>query len=289
MQNLSDQAGRRQNLPDRSEKQSIRRRPALENAAGKQVAFNDDFEPEVSLDSRIVYQATKSGEFKIIVTCLDGKAGAFTLTAAETDAVVASNSRFQGQARELKLKDGKASFIGELSSKDNLVLKSYYKLFTVQLEKGKTYRIDRATGGDPKFDSLLFLEDADGTMLALDDDSGGDLDARIVFKVAKTGEYRLIATTVAQKQTGKFILEISPPEPAEAKEAEFRYRIANYATLAPAQRKNVIQEVNKRFKDKGEKLTINDTGLAFQVGIEAELDDIDLAREVLQEIYRDLW
>jgi len=53
----------------------------LENPSGKQVAANDDAEPN-TLDSRIVYKAPAAGTYKIVATCLpEGKVGKFTLTA----------------------------------------------------------------------------------------------------------------------------------------------------------------------------------------------------------------
>jgi len=51
----------------------------LENPDGKQVALNDDARPD-TLDSKIVYKAASAGMYKIIVTNLDGKSGAYLLT-----------------------------------------------------------------------------------------------------------------------------------------------------------------------------------------------------------------
>ena len=177
----------------------------LEDPAGKQVALNDDYAPP-SLDSRIIYRAAKAGEFKIIATCLDGKAGKFTLTVVEAPAGT-SASIFKDKAIELKIKDDKASYSGELNPKDGLVNMHYYKVFTVKLEAGKTYRIDQKS---KDFDAYLFLEDSTGTRLAEDGDSGGDTNARIVHKVEATGVYRIIATTLPARETGKFVLEIAP-------------------------------------------------------------------------------
>lgn len=51
----------------------------LENSAGKQVALNDDAHPG-TLDSRIVYKSPKDDTYRIVATCLDGKAGSYTLS-----------------------------------------------------------------------------------------------------------------------------------------------------------------------------------------------------------------
>ena len=118
-------------------------------------------------------------------------------------------SKFVGKTIELKLKDAKVEYPAEFDEKDPKAFNQFhYKVFTVQLEQGKIYRIDhRGTGGDPKFDPYLFLEDANGVSLEQDDDSGGGLNSRIVYKAAKTGQYRVVATTFVPGQTGKFTLE----------------------------------------------------------------------------------
>ena len=60
------------------------------------------------------------------------------------------------------------------------------------------------------FDAYLRLEDAQGNQLAEDDDSGGDLNARIVHKSAQTGRYRIYATTFRANDTGAYTLNEIP-------------------------------------------------------------------------------
>jgi thiol-disulfide isomerase/thioredoxin len=197
-----------------------------------------------------------------------------------------TNSQFKAKPIELNMKDGKASYAGDLTEMDAAFQKRYFKVFTVQLEKGKTYRIDhKDRGGDPKFDALLFLEDANGTQLDANDDfDPPGLDSRIVYKIAKTGVYRLVATTLPPGQTGKFTLEIAPETDTKLlKEADLKNRINSFASLSGAQRQNVVQELSKRFQDKGKALTIPDFQLALQFSIEAEMEDVDLARDVLKD------
>src|SRR5207247_2226060 len=124
---------------------------------------------------------------------------------------------------------------GELTKDSPSSKLHYYQVFTIQLEAGKTYRIDhKDAGDDPNFDPFLFLEDADGKVLAHDDDSGGGLNSRIVHKAAKTGVYRLIATTLPAQQTGKYTLEVVPADADEEKEAALRGRLDDLETAAPA-------------------------------------------------------
>jgi thiol-disulfide isomerase/thioredoxin len=54
-----------------------------------------------------------------------------------------------------------------------------------------------------KIDPFLRLEDAKGEQLAFDDDSGGQLNSRIIFKAPADGEYRIIATCYPDPKTGE--------------------------------------------------------------------------------------
>ena len=75
----------------------------------------------------------------------------------------------------------------------------------MKLEKGQKYVIDMKSTA---LDSFLRLEDAAGKQLAEDDDSGGKLDARIVFTPTEDGVYRL--TTLAfDGRFGEFTLSVS--------------------------------------------------------------------------------
>ena len=70
-----------------------------------------------------------------------------------------------------------------------------HKLLHFKMEAGKTYQIDMKSKA---FDSYLILEDPDGVLLAQDDDSGGNLNARIIHKATVTRTHRIAATYFAQ-------------------------------------------------------------------------------------------
>jgi hypothetical protein len=88
---------------------------------------------------------------------------------------------------------------------------THHKVFPVKLEADRFYIIDMVRKGkdfDPKdIDPFLFLEDPDGTVVARDDDGGGNLNARIVIKAPRSGDYRIIAATL-RKATGPFTLTV---------------------------------------------------------------------------------
>jgi hypothetical protein len=83
----------------------------------------------------------------------------------------------------------------------------HYELHTVRLVAGTTYTIDLRSNA---FDAYLVLADDAGLVLAEDDDSGGGLDARIVWRARYTGAYRIYATTYARGAQGAYRLSVNP-------------------------------------------------------------------------------
>jgi hypothetical protein len=84
------------------------------------------------------------------------------------------------------------------------VRKQFCKTFDVKMLAGKAYSIDMTS---TKIDSYLRLEDTAGRQLAEDDDSGGNLNARILFRPSQDGVYRIISTTFA-RAIGDFTLKV---------------------------------------------------------------------------------
>jgi len=74
--------------------------------------------------------------------------------------------------------------------------KTPFKGYTLKLQKGKTYIIDmvRTNPGKEQLDPYLLLENPGKMVVAQDDDSGGSLNARIMYRANEDGEYRIIAT-----------------------------------------------------------------------------------------------
>lgn len=158
----------------------------LENPKGDQVAADDD--SGGMLDARIVYRAPLTGDFTICAMSLGGgSTGKFVLTVKD----ITKPGEAAGKGIEIKNDKGKGDFTGKLDKDDPLHKNKKHKLFTFNMEAGKTYQIDMKSGA---FDSYLYLESPEGDVLAQDDDSGGFPDARIVHKAAKAGRYRIICT-----------------------------------------------------------------------------------------------
>jgi hypothetical protein len=79
-----------------------------------------------------------------------------------------------------------------------------HRAYQVQMEAGKSYQIDLVSDD---FDSHLFLLDAKSNKITEDDNSGGGLNARIVYQ-AKTSDPFRIHVTHFDKKSGKFTLTV---------------------------------------------------------------------------------
>jgi hypothetical protein len=112
-----------------------------------------------------------------------------------------------GQPIPVVLVNGEAKMDAQLTKTDprDKVFATPYKVYTVTMNKGKTYQIDMVKGG-LGLDPYLRLEDSKGTKLVEDDDGGGNLNARIIFNCPKEDTYRIVCTTLFGE--GNFTLTV---------------------------------------------------------------------------------
>ena len=83
-------------------------------------------------------------------------------------------------------------------------LSKYYKTHDFTFEKDYLYRIDLIS---KNFDSFLYLKRGK-TTIAFDDDSGGDLNARLFYKPQDDEKLEIWATTYPRNALGDYQLEI---------------------------------------------------------------------------------
>jgi hypothetical protein len=86
------------------------------------------------------------------------------------------------------------------------------KEYRLQLKGGTAYRLDLVSA---EIDAFLVVQDRDGRQLAIDDDSGGDLNARLTFTPRADGVYRVFAATL--KGAGKYTLSVRQDASAPVK------------------------------------------------------------------------
>lgn len=81
----------------------------------------------------------------------------------------------------------------------------HFQVHSVRLTAGTTYTIDlTSTQVDP------YLIMSGHGVLIQDDDSGGNLNARIVFNPTVTGDYNFYATTFARGERGNYRISVVP-------------------------------------------------------------------------------
>jgi S1-C subfamily serine protease len=88
----------------------------------------------------------------------------------------------------------------------------HFKVKEMQLTAGKIYIIEMKEINGSKIDPFLRLEDAQGKELAHDDDKGGgpnNHDALIIYRIERTANYRIVATSFMPGSLGPFALIVS--------------------------------------------------------------------------------
>lgn len=97
---------------------------------------------------------------------------------------------------------------GELTNadlKDKVLTQSFCKTYTYKMTEGRTYQIDLVSGA---FDAYLRLENPKGDQVAANDDFGGTLNSRIVYRAPATGDFQICAMSLGGGSTGKFTLTV---------------------------------------------------------------------------------
>ncbi len=263
----------------------------LEDPTGNQVASDDD--GGGFPNARMIYIAPKAGDYTIVCTSFGaGSVGNFRLEVRDItgkdpvnpnidkkfppklDGPGFDKKEFPGKnvkAKEFDLKadkDGKAEYAGKLAAEDGVYVDNRFgkrekrsKLFNINMEANKSYRIDLASSD---FDAFLFLLDDTGKVIALNDDNGESLDSRIVQKIERAGKYTIVATSLSGASSGNFKLNVRLASEDEVKEVNLRNKVNQMFGLN-VDRKAIAQEVTKHLEGKGAKVSRSDLGMAMAV------------------------
>lgn len=168
-----------------------------------QLADNDDARD--SLNSRILFSAPTAGQYLVRATAFDSDAaGRYTITVEEAPALPAMAVLGVGD-----------TISGELTAANtDLRDEGLAVYYTFQAEADRSYEITLISDD---FDAYLEVLDQNESVLATDDDGGGDLDARLVFLPEAAGTYIIGASSIGSG-TGDFELSLTgiapPPPPA---------------------------------------------------------------------------
>ncbi|HZZ81232.1 MAG TPA: zinc-ribbon domain-containing protein [Gemmataceae bacterium] len=106
--------------------------------------------------------------------------------------------------------DGLYRAMGLLTKMDPLSkFGNRHKLYLVEFQAGKTYQIDLVNHDKAlRLDPYLYLVDNANTVLAQDDDGGGNLNARITFRAPRTESLRIIVTHFGPIDVGAYTLTV---------------------------------------------------------------------------------
>jgi S1-C subfamily serine protease len=93
-----------------------------------------------------------------------------------------------------------------------------YKVWKMPFLGGKTYIIEMNKVGNDPIDPFLILHSPFNVKVAEDDDSGGDLNARIIYQAPVSGYYLIYTTTLDLNQGGnfQFVVSEAAPDPKKA-------------------------------------------------------------------------
>lgn len=171
----------------------------LEDPRGVQLAEDDD--AGGNLNSRIQYTAVAAGNYQLSVTTLNGNVGAYLLRVRQIEEVrfklpAAVDLGAGGFVAESKLD------VGDAKSPVRRALPC--KVYSFNMKAGRTYVIDLQSGA---FDAYLHVLAGNLKSVAEDDDSGGNLNARIAFRPPADGTYHVVATSLSGGE-GAFTLRI---------------------------------------------------------------------------------
>jgi hypothetical protein len=147
--------------------------------------------------AKVIHAPATDGVHHLVVKSFDGQLGKFELKVREFT--------LKGEAKPREIgKDG-LKITDQIGNNDTSAIGKLGKVYSVQLKAGQTYTIDLES---QTLDSYLYLFDSKSTLLALDDDSGGDLNSRITFRVERDGVFHILATTLDGNDTGEFTLKV---------------------------------------------------------------------------------
>jgi Ca2+-binding RTX toxin-like protein len=172
---------------------------ALRNSAGTQVAFNDDrFAAGGNTHAGITYTAPSSGTYYLDVSGSGSATGNFLLSAARLPAAdIAGNT---GTTETLQMGTTRASTI---SANDS----DWFKM-TLTAGQRYTFAVEPRTASGLA-DSLLFLRDDAGNLVAYNDDfdfSSGLYHAALTFTPTTSGTYYLDVRGFDGFQTGNYFV-----------------------------------------------------------------------------------
>lgn len=195
----------------------------LNGPDGEEVARNDDREPGVTTNSRIIYVAETGGEYTIIVTNYPNTSGDYEMTVTFVTAEEAQN--LTGTALGADSINTTPSRGPDQEYTGTIVTDKDEDVYPVTLQAGQGV-IAAVYATDGALDSMLIVRDPSGTEIISNDDRGDyqTLDSQVAFTATTAGEYQIVVTNYPGSP-GNYRLEIYFADAAEVALAQQAMRI----------------------------------------------------------------
>jgi hypothetical protein len=157
-------------------------------------------------DARLRFTAPEAGRFLIVAQSLEADGlGTFTVQLDHAPEVIERTHRIRpgdllrGELEETNptLDDG-----------------SHYDRYAFQAEGGQRFTATMRSGALDSFLYLARMVAGELEILAGDDDSGGGRDARLRFTAPESGEYLILASSLAPDETGGYEISLEDAPPA---------------------------------------------------------------------------
>jgi hypothetical protein len=175
----------------------------LQDANGNELIRNDD--GGEGLNARIVYTLPSTAQYRVIAnTYRQGAFGQYTLRLSAGGAATPGGTTLTvGVRGTISLGQ---TISGTLVSTDpRLVDRSVYHAYLFSGRAGQRITLEVMS---EDFDAYAIIQDASGTKLTEDDDSGGNLNARLSYTLPYTGTYRLVANAYREGSYGRYRIAV---------------------------------------------------------------------------------
>jgi len=177
----------------------------LQGPGGNEIARDDD--AGGGTNARIRVSLPTAGTYRILANAYKrGETGRFTVRLSSGPAPVITTGGGStmagtvGQILRGQVVQGRLT-VSDARLTDN----TFYQAWTFYGQAGEMVTLDVMS---TDFDAYAVIQDGNGNALARDDDSGGNLNARITFTLPYTGAFRLIANTRRQGTIGAYSLSV---------------------------------------------------------------------------------
>jgi hypothetical protein len=175
----------------------------LQDSRDEILAADDD--GAGNLNARIVYTLPADGTYTLVATSNTvTRTGAYVLTVVGIESPLVLNAPWLGISPDTRIQFGDVV--------DGALSDTHVATYRFDGEAGQTVTIVATSG---EFDIFLTLSDSSGSELVSDDDSAGNLNARIEnFTLPASDSYTITVSSFAQGASGAFTLILESVEPS---------------------------------------------------------------------------